>query len=216
MERRNYPKKTAGQKKPAARKRGNVVARMSKNPSYAVPQDRFRVSLMYSGTVNTNVTVFANDNFGVAGVGLRIPKYWNQYFAMYKYCYLEAVSFQFHITETNGRPLRIVVAESNTLDVTPTSYLELAQTPRSVQKLVISGGNQSVVSISKKVAASRIMGHKLEDDDTYWSTQGAGPSAPVQPLLVLGYEPVIPASVCNMSYQVSIQYHLKYFTLNHL
>lgn len=178
--------------------------------------DQFRVSLRYSATVNISVTTFANVVWGLAGPGLALPKYWNEIFAIYKYAYIENVAFQFQITETNSRPLRVVIAESNTQDVTPTNYLELAQTPRSVQKLVISGGNQAVVNLRYKTSAQAVMGHKLEDDEQFWNTVGAGPGAPIQPLLVLAYEPVVPLSVCNMSYQVTITYGIKFFTLNHL
>jgi len=220
MERKNQKKSPSGNKfVPKPKKLGlqKTSVTIPRNKfSYALLGDQFHVSLRYSGTFNQNVAGFGNTNFGVAGVGTSIPKYWNEIFRIYKYAYLESVAFQFQITETNNRPMRVVVAESNTQDVLPTSYLELAETPRSVQKLVISGGNQAVVNIRHKTSARAIMGHTLEDDDTYWSTVGAGPTASLQPLLVLGYEPVIPASVCNMSYQLTITYCIKYFTLNHL
>lgn len=175
-----------------------------------------RIALKYSGTVSTSVNVFGADRFGVAGVGTRIPKYWDQFFAIYKYAYIEAVEFKFQISESNGRPLRIVLAESNTQDVTPTTFLELAQTPRSIQKQVVTGGNHSVVIVNKKTNAKAILGHMLEDDDQYWNTQLAGPTAGVLPLMVLGYEPIVALSVCQMNYMVEIVYHLKYFALNHL
>lgn len=197
--------------------RPSTVSIPRNNLSYKLPSDQQKVALRYSGTVNLpSVTSFAQEVFGVAAPGLRIPKYWNEYFGIYKNAYVEAVRFQFQITELNGRPLRVVVAESNTQDVTPTSFLELAETPRSVQKLVVSGGNHSVVQISRITKADAILGHTLEDDDDYWNTAISGPTASVQPVLVLGFEPVQLGATCNVSYQVTITYHLKYFTLNHL
>jgi hypothetical protein len=189
---------------------------MPRTLTYRLPSDQFRIALKYSGTVNTSVIAFGADVFGVAGPGVRLPKYWNQYFGIYKYAYIESTTFQFQVTETNGRPLRVVVAESNSIDITPTNYLELAQTPRAIQKQVISGGNHSVVNIRYTTKAEAIMGHKLEDDIEYWNTVSSGPSAFVLPVLVLGYEPIVPASVCAMTYQVLITYNLKFFTLNHL
>ena len=198
-------------------KRNAIATTIPRNQfTYKLPTDQFRIALKYSGTVSTSVNVFTSDRFGVVGVGARIPKYWNEFFGIYKNCYIESVTFQFQISESNNRPLRVVVAESNTADVLPTSYLELAETPRSIQKQVISGGNQSVVRITRKTSAKAIMGHTLEDDDKYWSSLAAGPTATVLPLLVLGYEPIVPLSVCQVNYQVMIIYNLKYFTLNHL
>lgn len=207
-------KKSKANNKP---KRTNIAVSIPRNRfTYMLPTDQFRVALKYSGTVSIAANTFLSDSFGVCGPGARIPKYWNEFFGIYKNCYIESVSFQFQISESNNRPLRVVVAESNSADVTPTSYLELAETPRSIQKQVIAGGNQSVVHIHRKTSAKAIMGHTLEDDDDYWNTQAAGPTAGVVPLLVLGYEPIVPLSVCQVNYQVMIIYNLKYFTLNHL
>jgi hypothetical protein len=175
-----------------------------------------RIALKYSGTVSTSVNVFGVDTFGVAGPGLRIPKYWGQFYNIYKYAYIEAVEFKFQISESNNRPLRVVLAESNTQDVTPTNFLELAQSPRAIQKQVIAGGNQSVVILNKKTNAKAILGHVLEDDDQYWNTVAAGPTASILPVVALGYEPIVALSVCQMNYMVEIVYHLKYFALNHL
>lgn len=175
-----------------------------------------RIALKYSGTVSTSVNVFGVDTFGVAGPGLRIPKYWVEFYNIYKYAYIEAVEFKFQISESNNKPLRVVLAESNTQDVTPTNFLELAQSPRAIQKQVIAGGNQSVVTLNKKTNAKAILGHILEDDDQYWNTATAGPTASILPVVALGYEPIVALSVCQMNYMVEIVYHLKYFALNHL
>jgi hypothetical protein len=184
--------------------------------SYKLVTDQMRIALKYSGTVSTSVNVFGVDTFGVAGPGLRIPKYWGQFYNIYKYAYIEAVEFKFQISESNNRPLRVVLAESNTQDVTPTNFLELAQSPRAIQKQVIAGGNQSVVILNKKTNAKAILGHVLEDDDQYWNTVAAGPTASILPVVALGYEPIVALSVCQMNYMVEIVYHLKYFALNHL
>jgi len=175
-----------------------------------------RIALRDSATFNQSVPSFTALNFGLAGPGIRIPKYWDQYFAIYKYAYIESVEFKFEITETNNRPMRVVLAESNTQDVVPTNFLELSETPRAIQKMVILGGNQSVVRMNKKTSAEAVMGHKLEDDSSWWNTQLAGPTAAPQPLVVLGLEPIVAASVSNAVIQVVITYNLKYFTLNHL
>jgi len=112
--------------------------------------------------------------------------------------------------------MRVVVAESNTNDVTPTSYLELAQTPRAKTRLVIPGGNHSVVKIAHSTTGEAIMGHRLEDDIEFWNTVAGAPTAPIQPLIVLGFEPIIPATVIDYTWQVKIKYDIKFFTLNHL
>jgi hypothetical protein len=152
----------------------------------------------------------------VAGPGLNIPKYWAQFFGIYKYAVIERITITIEVANIGGRPMRIVMAESNTADVLPTNYLELAQTPRAKTRTVIPGGNHSVVTMAYSTTASAIMGHKLEDDQQYWNTVSSGPSAPILPLVVLGFEPIVPASTIDYTHQVRIKYDLKFFTLNHL
>ena len=191
---------------------------MPRNPkSYVQPSDQTRVSLIFSGTYNTSASgVFVNQNFGVAGPGLNIPKYWGQYFGIYKYAVIERVTLRIEVANIGVRPMRFVLAESNTADVLPTSYLELAQTPRAQTRTVIPSGNHSVVTLNYSTTPKAILGHQFEDDIAYWNTVSSGPSATVQPLLVLGFEPIVAASTVDYTHQVKIEYSIKFFTLNHL
>jgi hypothetical protein len=185
--------------------------------AYTQPTDQTRIELLWNGTFNTLASAaFVNQNFGVAGPGLNIPKYWGQFFGIYKFAYLEKVTMTVEIANIGARPMRVVMAESNTADVIPTSYLELSQTPRAKTKIVLNGGNHAVVTMAKSTTASAIMGHKLEDDSEFWCTAVSGPTAAVLPLLVLGFEPIVPASTIDYSWQVKLKYDIKFFTLNHL
>lgn len=184
---------------------------------YVQPTDQTRVELLWNGTFNTAASPgFVNQNYGIAGPGLNIPKYWGQFFGIYKYAVIERVTFTVEIANIGSRPMRVVMAESNTADVIPTSYLELAQTPRAKTRTVIPGGNHSVVTLATSTTARAILGHKLEDDTEYWNTVSTGPTAAVQPLLVLGFEPIVAASTIDYTHQVRIKYDIKFFTLNHL
>lgn len=184
---------------------------------YTQPTDQARVELLWNGTFNTAASPgFVNQNFGVAGPGINIPKYWGQFFGIYKYAVIERVTLTVEIANIGGRPMRVVMAESNTADVVPTTYLELAQTPRAKTRTVIPGGNHSVVTLSHSTTARAIMGHSLEGDDDYWNTVSTGPTAPVLPLVVLGFEPIVAASTIDYTHQVKIKYDIKFFTLNHL
>lgn len=191
---------------------------MPRNPkSYAQPSDQARISLIFSGTYNTSASgVFVSQNFGVAGPGINIPKYWGQFFGIYKYAVIEQVALRIEVANIGVRPMRFVLAESNTADVLPTSYLELAQTPRAQTRTVIPAGNHSVVTLNYSTTPKAILGHQFEDDTEYWNTVSAGPSAAVLPLLVLGFEPIIAASTIDYTHQVKIVYSVKFFTLNHL
>lgn len=172
--------------------------------------------MKWSGTYNSTISAFTSQNFGVANPGLNLPKYWNEYFGIYKYAYVEKTDFMFQIAVLDNRPFRAVIAESNSADVLPTSFLELAETPRSTQKLLLPAGNHAVVTVRKATTAQAIMGHRLEDDEAWWNTQAGPPAAPVQPLVVLGLEPILPGGTAQLSYMVTIVYHMKFFTLNHL
>jgi len=191
---------------------------LSRNPrSYTQPTDQTRVELIWNGTYNTTASPgFVNQNFGVAGPGVNIPKYWGQFFGIYKYAVIEKVTFTLEVANIGSRPMRMVLAESNTADVIPTSYLELAQTPRAKTRTVIPGGNHSVITLTHSTTAKAVMGHTLENDDQYWNTVSAGPSAIILPLIVLGFEPIVAASTIDYTHQVKIKYDIKFFTLNHL
>jgi len=183
---------------------------------YRLPTDQLRVALKWSGTYEQNIGSFVETVYGVSNPGTRIPKYWNEYFGIYKYAYIEAIQISFQISNLEEKPLRVVVAESNTADVVPTTFLELAETPRSIQKQVIKGGNHSVVTIHRNTTAAAIMGHRLEDDEAFWNQAAIVPPAPIQPVVVLGMEPILAGSGAYVSQMVTVIYHVKFFTLNHL
>lgn len=190
---------------------------MSRRINYTLPTDQKKVALKWSGTYVLDVGSYIQENYGVIGPGSRIPKYWNEFFGIYKYCYIEGVHFTFEVASTRPDvPFRLALAETNTDNVTPTSYLELAETPRSITRQVFPGGNHSVCKFSYHTRGSAIMGHRLEDDKESWNTVAAGPSLAIQPLMALGIEPIISGSGAQVTILVTIQYDLKYFTLNHL
>lgn len=190
---------------------------MSRQISYQLPSDQRRVALKWNGTYVLDVASYVQENYGVINPGVRIPKYWNEFFGIYKYCYIEGIHFTFEVASTRPDvPFRLAFAETNTDNVTPTSFLELAETPRSITRQVFPGGNHSVCKFSYHTRGSAIMGHRLEDDKESWNTVATGPTLSVQPLMALGLEPIIAGSGAQATIIVSIVYDLKYFTLNHL
>jgi len=194
-----------------------VAVTLPRMMKYKLPSDQHHVALRWSGTYLLDVPGFVEQIYGVLGPGTRIPKYWTQYFGIWKYAYIMGIHFTFEIASTRAdQPLRIVFAESNTQDATPTSYLELAETPRAVSRQVYPGGNQSVIKFSKSTTASAIMGHRLEDDKESWNTDTTGPTLSIQPVAVLGLEPIVAGGATQATIIVTIQYDIKYFTLNHL
>jgi len=210
---RNQRKRFLRGRKPARA----VAVTLPRQMNYRVPSDQHHVALRWSGTYELDIPTFVEQVYGVLGPGSRIPKYWNQYFGIWKYAYLMGIHFTFEIASTKvDQPLRIVFAESNTEDVVPTSYLELAETPRAVTRQVYPGGNQSVVKFSRSTTASAIMGHRLEDDKESWNTVSLAPSLAIQPVAVLGLEPIISGGATQATIIVTIQYDVKFFTLNHL
>lgn len=199
------------------RQRASTVNIPRNNVAYILPPDQQRVALKWSGTYSEVVGGFQSYEYGVIDPGTRRPKYWVEYFGIYKYAYIEKVVFRFQMTHTeDNKPARVVLAESNSQDVSPTTFLELAETPRSKQRLMVTGGNHSVVEITHATRGESIMGHRLEDDEAYWNTFTSGPAAPIKPLVILGVEPVLLGAAASINYMVTIEYHIKFFTLNHL
>lgn len=197
--------------------RGALVTLPRAPRSYTQPSDQAKIELLWNGTYNTTGSAaLVTQNYGVASPGINTPKYWTQFFGIYKYAVIERVTITLEVANVGARPMRVVMAESNTQDVLPTTYLELAQTPRAKTRTVIAGGNHSVVTLSHVTTAKAIIGHRIEDDQQFWNTVSSGPSAPILPLLVLGFEPIIPASTIDYTHQVKVKYSIKFFTLNHL
>jgi len=192
------------------------AARQRKAPIYRLPSDSFRTTLIWTGTYDTLYTTFQEQNYGVSDPGARVPKYWKQYFGIYKYAVIEAIKITFDVMSIDLRPARLVLAETNTADVAPTSFLELSETPRAYQGLVAQGGNTQVVKFSRQTSARAILGHKLEDDESFWCTETSGPTAPVQPLISFGVEPIVSGATSQLYTNVKIYYSIKFFTLNHL
>jgi len=210
-------KSKVSKKKQGGAKSKKTTSIMPRSFRYPLVADQQRVALRWSGTFETNVSSFVYALYGVAGPGTRIPKYWDQYFGIYKYAYIESVSFKFEIVNVKDDcPLRVVLAETNSQDVVPTTFLELAETPRAVQKISMSDGNRSVVILNKSTKSQAIMGHKLEDDEAYWCTKAAGPTAPILPMCAVAFEPIVSGSGTHIAYLVTINYSIKFFTLNHL
>jgi hypothetical protein len=187
-----------------------------KAPLYRPPSDQFHVNLTWSGTYDFNVASFQNENYGLSSYGTRVPKYSDQFFGIYKYAYIDAVHFTFEIVCLELKPVRLVLAESNTQDVTPTSFLELSETPRARSVIASQGGNHQVVKLQRTSRASAVVGHRLEDDEQFWITQPSGPVAPIQPLMVFGFEPILSGTTANIAVLVTVVYSMKFFTLNHL
>jgi len=184
--------------------------------NYLPVADQHHAKLTWNGTYTTLVSVFSAFPYGVAAPGIRIPKYWDQYFAFYKFAYIECVHISIEMMNVDLRPIRVVLAESNTQDILPTTFLELAETPRSVTKVSSQGGNHQIVYLKRSTRASAILGHKLEDDSAFWNTQLGAPTAGILPVMVLGIEPIIAGSACTVAYTVTVKYDIKFFTLNHL
>jgi len=194
----------------------STAVTMPRSMSYSPVSDQHHAKLTWTGTFSSVITTFSNVNFGIVNPGTRIPKYWDQFFAFYKFAYIECVHLSIEMVNLDVRPLRVVLAESNTDDVVPTTFLELSETPRAKLKIASQGGNHQVVYLRAATRGSAILGHKLEDDSAFWNTQTGAPTAATQPLLVLGLEPIMAGSACNVSYTVTLKYDIKFFTLNHL
>jgi len=205
----NRPFKKAPQRNPP-------TTIMRRTPLFQTIPDVYRVKLTWNGIYQEDIGSFQEQVFGVASPGVRIPKYWTQYLAIYKYAYIEAVHFNIRLTVTKPDPVRAVFAESNSQDVVPTSFTELAETPRAITKILSQNSNSTTVVINRTTRASAIMGHYLEDDEAFWNTLATPPSAPIQPVACLGLDLALLSGGSQMVHMVTITYSVKFFTLNHL
>jgi hypothetical protein len=176
--------------------------------------DKYRVQLNYIESASYSGTTFNNVLYGVSGTGARIPKYWGNYFSIYKYAYIDAVHFKFEIVNIGTRPGTIALAEGNTIDSVSVNMEELARTPRALYKTSVIDGNHSVVNMSYTARAAQIMGHKLDNDEQYWTRESTGPTAPVLPVMVLGWQPLVTGTTFDVSWTLRIRYDLSFFSIN--
>lgn len=152
--------------------------------------------------------------YGVAGVGARVPKYWGNYFGIYKYAFIEAVHMQIEIVNVGANAGTVALAEGNSIDSVSVDMNELARTPRSIVKTSYPGGNHSVISIGYVARTSQIMGRNVSNDQPFWTLENTGPTAPVLPLLVLGWQPVVALTTFAVAWTIKIRYDLSFFSIN--
>jgi hypothetical protein len=176
--------------------------------------DRNNFTLTAQETLSFNVTTFGHRLYGVLSPGLLIPKYWNELFGIYKYAYIHAAHFKFDLGNIGAGPISVVLAEGNTVDSVSATMPELAQTPRNQFTQLIPAGNHSVVTFNKTAVAKNMVGHKVEDSSGFWITGGAPPTAPVLPVLALGWESTVFAGSSTLTITVTVKYDISYFSLN--
>jgi hypothetical protein len=176
--------------------------------------DRLKVKLPYIETASYSDTAFNKVLFGVSGTGARIPKYWGNYFSIYKFAYIDAIHMHFEIVNTGTTAGSVALAEGNTVDSVSVDMSEIARTPRSLFRTTFPAGNRSVTTLSYTARARDLVGHRVEDSQSYWTRETTGPSAPVLPVMVLGWEPMVAATTFRLSWTLKISYDLSFFGIN--
>lgn len=176
--------------------------------------DKLRVKLNYIETATYASTTFTNVLFGVSGTGARLPKYWGNYFSIYKFAYIDAIHIHIEIVNTGSTAGSVALAEGNTVDSVSADMSELARTPRSLFRTTFPAGNRSVTLLNYTARARDLVGHRVEDSEAYWTRESTGPTAPVLPVMVLGWEPMVAATTFNLSWTLKISYDLSFFGIN--
>jgi hypothetical protein len=176
--------------------------------------DKLNVKLCYIETANYSTTAFTNILLGVVGTGARLPKYWGNYFSIYKFAYIDAVHFHFEIANTGSTAGSVALAEGNSVDSVALDMNELARTPSSLYKTTYPGGNKSVTTLNYTAKGKDLVGHKIQDDEQYWTRESTGPSAPILPVMVLGWQPMVIATTFDLAWTAKISYDISFFGIN--
>jgi hypothetical protein len=176
--------------------------------------NNLKVQLTYQETRNFSASAFGSGMYGVVGTGARIPKYWSNYFSIYKFAYIDAIHLHFEIANVGTTAGSVALAEGNTIDSVSVDMSELARTPRSLFKTTYPGGNHSVTTLNYTAKGKDLVGHKIQDDEQYWTRESTGPTAPVLPVMVLGWEPMVAATTFQLAFTCKIRYDICFFGIN--
>jgi len=173
------------------------------------------VALDYFSTRNLAlVAAFTQDLIGVFDVTTKVPKYWNQYFSLYRYAFLTGVEVIAEFANVLNNPFNVVLAETNTTDQPTNTMTKLVDTPRSQFGQCIPAGNRSVIKFKHHVSGQDMIGRKVEQDINYWAQIASGPSLSYLPLLSVAFEPTQIGFPFTAVYTLKVRYHISFFTLN--
>jgi len=208
------PKKRANRRR--GKKRSAPDAMMiHRSIRYLPLTDKHRVALDYASTRTlTGVLAFTQDRIDVFDVGSKVPKYWNQFFGLYRYAFIQGVEVTVQLSNIALNAFTVTVAESNTTDFATNTMNRLVDTPRSKWSQCIPAGNKSVVTLKYTASGESLIGRPVQQDINYWTQVGGGPSVTYLPLLAVGYEPAGIGLPFTAIYTLKLRYHISYFTLN--
>jgi len=184
-------------------------------PMYKPLSDRYKVRLGYTTTRNLNIiNVFQGFTYGVFDVGGNVPKYWNQFFALYRYAYIHGIQVKAEYANIGVNSFSCALGESNSTDSPALTMKKLSETPRTQWKQCIPNGNHAVVSFNRSVNGAALVGHQVSSDQDYFTQLAIPPSVPFLPQLVLAHEPTVLAAPFSAILTVSYYIDVEFFTLN--
>jgi len=215
---RAKPNRTKKARRSGRKRRGQNapdVMMIHRAPRYLPLCDKHRVALDYASTRTlTGILAFTQDRIDLFDVGSKVPKYWNQLFALYRYAFIQGVEVTVEISNTAANAGTVCLAESNSTDFGTNTMVRLTDTPRSKWSQCIPAGNHSVITLKYTTSGEAQIGRKVQQDVNYWTQIATPPSVAFLPLLAVGYEPATIGLPFTGIYTLRVRYHISYFTLN--
>jgi hypothetical protein len=173
------------------------------------------VKLDYTATTNINgLLAFQAIDLGVFDVQSRIPRYWNQLFALYRYAFIHAVHVKVEFVNIGTRPFTVGISETNSNDYPAITMKILSETPRSKWTQCTTSGNKTDINLNYVANGERLVGQKVRPDHDYWCTVGAGPAVAYLPKLAVGYESTTIGTPMDAIRIIKIWYDIEFHTLN--
>lgn len=177
--------------------------------------DVARVRLEYTSTRQlAGIPSFQGLTFGCFSPGSFLPRYWTQYFALYRYAFIHQIRVHVQAANIGTNPFTIALGESNSTDSPLATMKILAEKPRTIWRQCIVGGNSTTVSLDRTVTGESVLGKSVRGDQAFYCQIGTFPTLPYLPQLIVGWEPTILAAPFDAVVTTKYYLDVEFFTLN--
>jgi hypothetical protein len=153
-------------------------------------------------------------DLGIFDPQSRLPRYWNQLLALYRYAFIHTIHVKVEFTNIGSRPFTVGIAETNSNDYPAITMKILSETPRSKWTQCTTSGNKADVILNYVATGEKLIGEKVRQDHDYWMTSGGAVSIPYLPKLAVGYESTTLGTPMDAIRTLRVWYDIEFFTLN--
>ncbi len=183
------------------------------SPAFARPFPKeFSVALTDRTVQSLALGVLNTLVYGVVEYLGRDPMYRSQFYNMYKYSRITAVTVQATLINTSDTPAEMVMAVLPFQDLTGLTLDKLVEKQGSIRKIISPKGGIDKASLSKTAVAEKEFGNPYLDRDFWIDSSQAASIVPLdtrEPILALGIQALTSSGTAWV--EVKTTYHIQFF-----